>query len=57
MVYYTDTMQNLYGTQPKRYTVGLRDGSRLDVDGGTLPSDLALRIRRVIFVQFIHAYF
>ena len=57
VVYYTKIMRNLYGTRPQRYTVGLRDGSRLDIDGAILPTDLALRLRRVVFVQFIHAYF
>lgn len=48
---------DLYRTPPSRYIVGLRDGSTFHVDGGSIPSDLADKIRRVVFVASIEAYF
>jgi hypothetical protein len=55
--YYNERRTDLFGIKPYRYRVGLRDGSVFDVDGPTIGVDLADKIRRVVFVDFIEAYF
>ena len=57
VVYYTSLSRDLFGVAPVKYEVGLRDGTKTVVDGPTIPTDLALKIRRVVFVDYIHAYF
>ena len=57
VTYHNPEMRDLLGEPPKRYEVGLRDGSREEIDGPTIPSDLAVKIRRVVFVDTIDAYF
>ena len=57
MTYHNENKRNLYGESPKRYEVGLRDGSRIEIKGPTIPTDLAVKIRRVVFVDCIDAYF
>lgn len=56
VIYYTSG-QNLFGASPLRYIIGLRDGSKIVVEGPRIPNDLALNIRRVVFIDYIHAYF
>lgn len=57
VTYHNTLKTNLYGISPKRYVVGLRDGSTLDIKGPTIPSNIADKIRRVIFVDCIDVYF
>ena len=57
MTYHNPDRRDLFGEPPKRYEVGLRDGSKIQIDGGTITSDLALKIRKVVFVDSIDAYF
>jgi len=57
VVYYISESRDLFGVRPMRYEIGLRDGSRIKVDGPTIPSDLATNIRRVVFIDFIHAWY
>lgn len=57
VVYYTSTPMDLFGIPPAKYKIGLRDGSKIKVVGPTLRNDLALNIRRVVFADYIHAYF
>ena len=57
VVYYTFEPRDLFGVSPQKYEIGLRDGSRIIVKGPTIPNDLATNIRRVVFVDYIHAYF
>lgn len=57
VTYHNPDRRDLFGEPPKRYEVGLRDGSKIQIDGGTITSDLALKIRKVVFVDSIDAYF
>lgn len=57
VIYYTSLPSDLFAVAPARYEVGLRDGSKIAVEGPTLPNDLAVKIRRVVFIDYIHAYF
>lgn len=49
--------KDLFRIPPSRYEVVFRDGSTFKVDGPSLPSDLADKVRRVAFVATIDAYF
>jgi hypothetical protein len=55
--YHERGMENIYRVHPTRYVVVLRDGSVFDIPGSTIPFDLADKIRRVVFVASIDAYF
>jgi hypothetical protein len=55
--YYNLRRTDLFGVSPIRYRIGLRDGTVFDVDGPTIGVDLADKIRRVVFVDYIEAYF
>lgn len=55
--YYNERRIDLFGYPPVRYRIGLRDGSIFEVDGPVIGVDLAEKIRRVVFVDFIEAYF
>ncbi len=55
--YYNERRTDLFGISPYRYRIGLRDGSVFNVDGPSIGVDLADKIRRVVFVDFIEAYF
>ena len=55
--YYNELRADLFGTPPSRYRIGLRDGSIFEIDGPIIGVDLADKIRRVVFVDFIEAYF
>lgn len=57
VTYHNPGAQNLYGVSPKRYTVTMKDGSVVDVDGPTIPTKTAKTIRRVSTVESIDAYF
>ncbi len=57
VVYYTSLSRDLFGVSPVKYEIGLRDGTKTEVDGPIIPTDLALKIRRVVFIDYIHAYF
>jgi len=57
VVYYTPLPRDLFGVPPSRYEIGLRDGSKIKVEGPTIRNDIALNIRRVVFIDYIHAYF
>jgi hypothetical protein len=57
VTYHNADGRDLFGVPPKRYEVGLRDGSRVRIENSTLPVDLAEKIRRVVFVDCIDAYF
>lgn len=55
--YYNTADSDLSGTPPKSYRVGLRDGSIFEINEPSIPADLADKIRRVVFVDFIEAFF
>ena len=57
VTYHNPDRRDLLAEPPKRYEVGLRDGSKIEVKGPTIPSDLADKTRRVVFVDSIDAYF
>jgi len=55
--YHNRGAENLYGVPPSRYVIGFRDGSTFNIDGPSIPNYLAVKIRRVVFVGSIDAYF
>jgi hypothetical protein len=57
VAYFVGTPKDLFDVKPLGYTIGLRDGSIMSVDGPTIPSTLAANIRKVVFIDYIHAYF
>lgn len=57
VTYYNQRGTDLFRVPPNRYEIGLRDGSNLEVNGPTIPFRLADKIRRVVFVDSIDAYF
>lgn len=56
VIYYTSLSRDVFGVAPGKYEIGLRDGTKIEVDGPTIPTDLALKIRQVVFIDYIHAY-
>eukprot|EP00339_Tiarina_fusa_P025335 CAMPEP_0117045698 /NCGR_PEP_ID=MMETSP0472-20121206/31617_1 /TAXON_ID=693140 ORGANISM="Tiarina fusus, Strain LIS" /NCGR_SAMPLE_ID=MMETSP0472 /ASSEMBLY_ACC=CAM_ASM_000603 /LENGTH=1223 /DNA_ID=CAMNT_0004757805 /DNA_START=135 /DNA_END=3806 /DNA_ORIENTATION=+ len=57
VTYHNPGGKNIYGEPPKSYTVTMTDGSVTDVDGPTIGTELALKIRRLTGVESIDAYF
>ncbi|KAL7554710.1 hypothetical protein ACHAWF_018253 [Thalassiosira exigua] len=57
VIYYTSEPRDLFGISPVKYEVGLRDGSKIEIGRPTIPNDLAMNIRRVVFIDYIRAYF
>jgi hypothetical protein len=55
--YYNERKIDLFGIVPIRYRIGLRDGSNFDIEGASIPFDLADKIRRVVFVDFVEVHF
>jgi len=55
--YYNKKNTDILGTPPERYRIGLRDGSIFDFNQTYIPTTMAQKIRRVIFVDFIEAHF
>ena len=55
--YYNIDKVDILGVPPNRYRVGLRDGSIFDFNQTFIPNDMAIKIRRVVFVDFIEAHF
>jgi len=55
--YYNKNNIDILGIPPQRYRVGLRDGSIFDFNQTFIPAEVAYRIRQVVFVDFIEAYF
>jgi hypothetical protein len=49
--------EDLFGLPPSRYIITFLDGSVYDVRGPQVPYELADKIRRVVFVASIDAYF
>jgi len=48
---------DLFRVPPSRYVIVLRDGSIFNVNGTSIPFELADKIRRIVFVATIDAYF
>ena len=57
VTYHNPGAQDLFGIPPKSYKVTMEDGSVEDVEGESIPTKLAKRIRRVTKVASIDAYF
>jgi hypothetical protein len=57
VIYHNPGGQNLYGVQPKSYIVTFMHGEPVSVDGPTIPTETALKIRRVSSVKTIDAFF
>lgn len=57
VAYFTATPKDLFCVRPLRYSIGLRDGSMMSVDGPTISSTLAANIRKIVLIDYIHAYF
>jgi hypothetical protein len=55
--YHNERKTDLFRLPPSRYKIGLRDGTTLTVNGPSIPAEIADKIRRVIFVDYISAYF
>ena len=55
--YYTEESKDVFGVMPIKYEIGLRDGSVMKVVGPSIPNNLALMIRHVVFIDYIHAHF
>lgn len=55
--YHNIRRSDLFRVPPSSYEIGLRDGSTHVVNGTAIPGDLADKIRRVVFVDYITAYF
>ncbi len=55
--YYNSQKRDLMGVPPERYRIGLRDGSVFEFNQHFIPSDMADKIRRVVFVDSIEAFF
>ena len=55
--YYTEESKDVFGVVPIKYEIGLRDGSVMKVLGPSIPNNLALMIRHVVFIDYIHAHF
>lgn len=57
VTYYNLVDKDLLNTPPSRYVIVLRDGTISHVDGASIETGLADKIRRVAFVASIEAYF
>ena len=57
VTYHNPGGQNLFGVTPKKYTVVMKDGAIMDIDGSIIPSNTAEAIRRMKGVESIDAYF
>jgi len=57
VTYHNPDGDDLFDVEPKRYRIVKVDGTVHDVDGGVIPSDLAVSIRKLYSVQSIDAYF
>jgi hypothetical protein len=55
--YHNEERKDLFGTKPKMYRVGLRDGSAFEFHQDFIPAEMADKIRRVVLVDYIEAYF
>ena len=55
--YHNKNKKGIMGVPPKRYRVGLRDGTVFDFNQTFIPTDMAHKIRRVVLVDFIEAHF
>ena len=58
MVTYHNTLgTDLYDVAPKSYIVTMTDGSTVEVEGSSIPTETAIKIRKLLGVKTIDAYF
>merc|ERR1711897_53305 len=57
VTYHNPGPANLYGVPPNSYVVEMKDGTIINVDGPTIPTETSVTIRRVSPVKSIDAYF
>eukprot|EP00581_Thalassiosira_minuscula_P007586 CAMPEP_0183703066 /NCGR_PEP_ID=MMETSP0737-20130205/952_1 /TAXON_ID=385413 /ORGANISM="Thalassiosira miniscula, Strain CCMP1093" /LENGTH=1253 /DNA_ID=CAMNT_0025929769 /DNA_START=223 /DNA_END=3984 /DNA_ORIENTATION=- len=58
MVTYHNTLgTDLYDVAPKRYVVNMEDGSTVDVEGSSIPTETAVQIRKLLGVESIDVYY
>jgi hypothetical protein len=57
VTYHNPGGRTLYGTHPKAYKVTLTNGETKHIKGSTIPTDIAIAIRRMSSVESIDAYF
>ena len=56
VTYFIEERKDLFRVIPKKYEIGLRDGSIRRVDRPVIPNDLALMVRRVVQIDHIHVF-
>lgn len=57
VTYHNPDGGNIYGIPPKKYVIVMKDGSVVDIEGESVPTVLAKKIRRKTEVASIDAYF
>ena len=57
VTYHNPDGSNIYGVPPKSYTIVMKDGTIEHVESESVPTELALKIRRKSDVASIDAYF
>ncbi len=57
VTYINTKKTDLFDTFPTKYEINFSDGTVTVVDGAVIPTDLAIRIRKVVDVKTIVAYF
>lgn len=57
VTYHNPDGSNLYGVPPEKYVITMKDGSVVDIEGESVPTLLAKKIRRKTEVASIDAYF
>ena len=58
MVTYHNTLgTDLYDVSPTKYIVTMTDGSTVEVEGATIPTETAIKIRKMLGVETIDVYF
>merc|ERR1739844_654907 len=57
VTYHNSKGSDLFDVAPNKYTVTLADGKVETIEGGVIPTDLAITIRKIWGVKSIDAYF
>jgi hypothetical protein len=57
VTYHNPGGRTLYGTHPKSYKVTYKNGDHKKIDGKTIPTEIAIAIRKMSTVKSIDAYF
>lgn len=55
--YHNEDRKDLLGVKPRLYRVGLRDGTVFEYHDYYIPRDMADKIRRVVLVDYVEAFF